>query len=119
MPEVKLKPTVYLEPLLRFNRTGNSCLTRWRDGYAKENEWVVVLLVELTNTTNRRNLIPRILSVLDQVNQEPKFIVPQMPYNSEEISFTTQEHMFPLRIIGQERTLSITYSVLWEFISGL
>ena len=87
--EAELNPTEYLEPLLCFNRTGNSRLARWRAGYAKEKEWVIALLVELADTTNHLVLIQRILVALDKMNLEPEFIVPQTPHNSEEIPFTT------------------------------
>ena len=120
MPEVELNPTEFLEPLIRFNWTGNPCLARWRTGYEKEKEWVIALVNELVDTPNSLNLIPRILTALYQDNQEPNFIVPQTPHNSEEISFMTQDHIFPRHVLLQEeRTLSLTYLVLLEFISGL
>ena len=119
MPEAGLNPTDCVEPLLGFNWTGNPRLSRWWAGYKLEKDWVSTLLVDLVDTTNCLLLIPHILASFQQMSLESKFPSPRRPYNDKNISFTTQEHMFPPRSLRQGRTLSITYLVFKEFMSEL
>ena len=119
MPEADLNPTAYVEPLLRFNWTRNTFLSRWRAGYKFEKKWVRAMLAGLAVTTNHFSLIPHILASFEQMSMESKFLFLQRPYNNEHISFSTQEHVYPPRSLRYGRTLSITYLVLKEFISEL
>ena len=83
----------------------------------RKNEWIIALVEEIVDTPHSLTLIPKILAVLARVSREPNFIVPRTPHNSEEISFTTQENMYPQRVLlRDEWTLSPPYSVLLEFI---
>ena len=119
MPKANLNPTKYVEPMLRFNRTHNPFLLRWRADYAFKEDWVRAMLVGLADTTIRLSLIPHILASFEQMSMESELPFPRRPYNNEHIPFLTQEHMYPPQSLRYGWTFSITYLVLKDFMSEL
>ena len=116
MPEVNLNPTEYVEPVLRFNRTCNPVLTRWRSDYAEETDWVRAMSVGLAATPMRLGLTPYIIASFEQMSMESDFPFPQRPYNNDRIPFSTKEYMYLPRTFHYGQSWSLTYVTVKEFM---
>ena len=75
MSEAGFNPTAYVEPVLRFNRTGNPILSQWSADYRFKLDWVNVMLVSL-GRINRLSVIPHIFASFEQMSMESEFPFP-------------------------------------------
>ena len=92
MRELAYNPTQILEPWLQLNWTSNPELARWRRASTDNYEWAGELVMTLDHSIN---LIPAILTALDQVWTEEAFVYPPTTLNREDVEFTAQLNMYP------------------------